>query len=29
MARLFNIHRATISRFVSQARAVENPASKP
>jgi DNA invertase Pin-like site-specific DNA recombinase len=28
MARLFKIHRATISRFVSQARAVENPASK-
>jgi DNA invertase Pin-like site-specific DNA recombinase len=29
MARLFKIHRATISRFVSQARTVENPASKP
>ena len=29
MARLFKIHRATISRFVSQARATEKPASKP
>jgi hypothetical protein len=29
MARLFKIHRATISRFVSHARAAEKPASKP
>jgi DNA invertase Pin-like site-specific DNA recombinase len=29
MARLFKIHRGTISRFVSQARAVRKPASKP
>ena len=29
MARLFKIHRATISRFVSQARTAEKPALKP
>jgi hypothetical protein len=29
MARLFKIHRATISRVVSQVRTVEKPASKP
>ena len=29
MARLFNIHRATISRFISQARADERPGSRP
>ena len=29
MARLFKIHRATISRFISKARADEKPGSRP
>jgi len=29
MARLFKVHRATISRFISQARAEEKAASRP